>query len=88
MSTGKAIARDSAPLALLRQRSGYTQRQVAQRLKVSFEYLCRVERGTTGASPRVAKGLARIYNVKPERIERLNREAAVTMMQASLGRNR
>ena len=88
MSTGKAIARDCSPLALLRQRNGFTQRRVAKKLKVSFEYLCRVERGATGASERVVKGLSRVYDVQPDRIIRLNREAAVALMEASLGRKR
>ena len=87
MSTGTAIARDGSPLALLRQRHGFTQRQVAKKLRVSFEYLCRVERGAS-LSARVLKGLTRLYDVPPGRIEKLNREAAVAMMEASLGRDR
>ena len=88
MPTGKAIPRDASPLALLRQQKGYTQRAVAGMLKVSFEYLCRVERGATGVSLRIRQGLAQAYGVSQKTITNLNREAAETIMRAALRRKR
>lgn len=81
-------SRNEAPLALLRQRRGLNQNEVAQRLKVSNEYLCRVERGSVSVSERLADRLGHIYKVTAERIIRLNHEARRVSLEASLRRSR
>lgn len=84
----KELSRGAAPLALLRAKHGFTQRTMANRLKVSYEYLCRVERGQFKPSLRIVKRLARYYDLTPEQVERILHRTQRLAMEAALKAHR
>ncbi len=61
---------DAEALTILREKDGYTKTAFAQRVGISLQYLCDIEKGRRNCKPNVIRSMAEALNVPVSMLEK------------------